>query len=69
MVAAHLTDLRSARKCGLKTIYVEREQEEGWTKERVNETKKEGWVDIWVGLEDGEGERRSFLELARILAR
>lgn len=30
MVAAHLSDLKAAKSCGFKTIYVERKQEEDW---------------------------------------
>lgn len=68
MVAAHLTDLWHARKYGLKTIYIERQQEEGWDEQRVAKAKEDGWVDIWVALSDGEDEKHSFLELARILS-
>jgi len=48
MVAAHLNDLDGARKCGFRTVYVERAREEGWDEQRVAQTKKEGWVDVWV---------------------
>jgi 2-haloacid dehalogenase len=48
MVAAHLSDLEAARGCGFKTVYVERSREEAWDMEKVAQTKKEGWVDIWV---------------------
>lgn len=68
MVASHLTDLWHARKYGLKTIYVEREQEEGWNDERVAKAKQDQWVDIWVTLGDGAEEKKGFLELARVLA-
>lgn len=54
MVAAHLGDLASARKFGLRTVYVERPQEEQWkeTEERYAEAKR--WVDLWVTVdEDG----------------
>ncbi|MCJ1389829.1 hypothetical protein MMC18_002686 [Xylographa bjoerkii] len=68
MIAAHLGDLEAARKCGLKTIYVERENEEPWSKEDVERAKTEGWTDLWVGLEDGDGDRKGFLEIARRLA-
>ena len=30
MLAAHLSDLKAARSCGFKTIYVVRKQEEDW---------------------------------------
>lgn len=52
MVAAHLGDLQAAKKCGLQTIYVEREAEESWPIEKVREAKREGWVDLWVGIDD-----------------
>ena len=67
MVAAHLTDLKAARGCGLKTIYVEREGEESWSNEEIEAAKKEGWVDLWVGLDEGD-EKRGFLEVVRRLA-
>jgi 2-haloacid dehalogenase len=44
MVAAHLKDLKAARACGYRTIYVEREGEEDW--EEYEEAR--GWVDVWV---------------------
>jgi 2-haloacid dehalogenase len=62
MVAAHLSDLASARKHGLRTVYIERPQEEDWkeTDERYAEAKK--WVDLWITAdEDG------FLTLAQKL--
>lgn len=46
MVAAHLNDLKAARDNGLKTIYVERPDEEEWSKEEVE--KARGWVDLWI---------------------
>ncbi|ETN37255.1 haloacid dehalogenase, type II [Cyphellophora europaea CBS 101466] len=58
LVAAHLGDLEAARGCGYQTIYIEREQEEGWKEDKVKEAK--GWVDMWVSL--GEG---GFEEVAR----
>lgn len=68
MVAAHLKDLEAARTAGMRTIYVERPQEE---ESKEGESKKEEkgtvyyeeaktWVDMWVsGDEDG------FVEVAR----
>lgn len=67
MVAAHLGDLKAAHECGLKTIYVEREQEESWTAEEIEAAKKEGWVGLWIGLDEGDG-KRGFLEVVRRLA-
>jgi len=68
MVASHLADLEAARGCGLKTIYTERKQEEAWTEEEQVTTRKAGWVDVWVGLNDGEAGKGGFLEVARRLA-
>lgn len=52
MVAAHLGDLKAAKGCGLQTVYVERPQEEDFGAERVEAAKKDGWVDVWVCLEE-----------------
>ena len=60
--AAHLGDLQAAKGCGLRAVYVEREQEEAWSKEKVQEAKEKGWVDMWIGLGKGEG---GILEVAR----
>ncbi|KAK1750581.1 HAD-like domain-containing protein [Echria macrotheca] len=51
MVAAHLGDLEAARARGMRTVYVEREGEEGWDEGRVEEART--WVDVWVGLGEG----------------
>ncbi|KAJ5295218.1 hypothetical protein PENANT_c001G01534 [Penicillium antarcticum] len=60
MVAAHLTDLKGAKSCGLQTIYVEREFEETCSPEEIAQAKAEGWVDMWIDIKsDG------FLEVAR----
>ena len=64
MVAAHLNDLQVANHYGLKTIYVARAQEEDWDQEKVEKTRQEGWVDIWI--EEGED---GFLQVAQHLAR
>lgn len=50
MVAAHLGDLEAARKLGLRTVYVERSQEEQWPADRA--AKAKDWVDIWIGEEE-----------------
>lgn len=47
MVAAHLDDLKYAKSNGLRTLYIERPQEE-----RYPELKDEGFVDIWVGADE-----------------
>lgn len=60
MVAAHLGDLKAARDCGFRTIYVERKQEEDWAKDSDQYADAKKWVDLWVS-EDEEG----FLEVAR----
>ncbi|EED19077.1 haloacid dehalogenase, type II [Talaromyces stipitatus ATCC 10500] len=48
LVAAHMSDLAAARKCGFQTIYIERLNEETLGTEEVAKAKKEGWVDLWV---------------------
>lgn len=58
MVATHLGDLEAARKCGLRTVYVRRKQEEAWPEGKVKEAR--AWVDVWVE-ENGGG----FLEVER----
>ena len=60
LVAAHLGDLEGARRCGLRTVYVEREEEEDWDKEKREEAR--GWVDVWISVDEG-----GFVELARKL--
>jgi len=60
MVAAHLVDLQAARNCGFKTIYVERKQEEDWSRNDKEYLDAKTWVDMWV-TEDEDG----FVELAR----
>ncbi|KAI9712305.1 MAG: hypothetical protein M1820_001518 [Bogoriella megaspora] len=49
MVAAHLADLKAAKGCGLRTVYVERPGEEVLD---VEEARGEGYVDVWV--DEGE---------------
>jgi 2-haloacid dehalogenase len=54
MVAAHLADLKAAKECGYRTIYIERPLEEDWDVQQVGDAKKAGFVDLWVpGEEDG----------------
>lgn len=43
---------------------MERRSEEKWSRERVEQAKQEGWVDMWIAEGEGEG---GFLELARRL--
>jgi 2-haloacid dehalogenase len=47
MVAAHLDDLKYAKSNGMRTLYVERKREE-----RFPELKGEGFVDVWVSVEE-----------------
>ncbi|KAH7356576.1 S-2-haloacid dehalogenase 1 [Rhexocercosporidium sp. MPI-PUGE-AT-0058] len=60
MVAAHLNDLKAARGCGMRTVYVERRMEEAWSVEGEEYEDAKRWVDVWV-KEEEEG----FLEVAR----
>lgn len=62
MVAAHLSDLKAARSCGLRTIYVERPLEEAWAPNPELVQDARGWVDLWIDA-GGDG----FIELARRL--
>jgi 2-haloacid dehalogenase len=62
LVAAHLGDLKAARGCGYQTIYIERSKEEAWPSEDIAKAKKEAWVDMWIGLDEGAG---GFLEVAK----
>jgi 2-haloacid dehalogenase len=60
MVAAHLGDLKAARECGFRTIYVERREEEDWKVDSEEYEEARSWVDMWVSSkEDG------FVEVAR----
>ena len=51
MVAAHLGDLKAAKECGLRTIYIEREGEENFSREEIEQARE--WVNMWVGLGEG----------------
>lgn len=62
MVAAHLNDLDAARKLGLRTVYVERDGEEDWEVGSERYEAAKGWVDLWVGVDEG-----GFVEVARRL--
>ncbi|MCJ1447916.1 MAG: hypothetical protein MMC23_008428 [Stictis urceolatum] len=53
LVAAHIGELEIVKeKLGMRVVYVERPDEEGWTREGVLKAKEEGWVDMWIGLEE-----------------
>ncbi|KAG9245062.1 haloacid dehalogenase [Calycina marina] len=60
MVAAHLNDLKAARSCGFKTIYIERKREEDWKTDSEEYRDAKSFVDMWV--KEGEG---GLLEVAR----
>jgi 2-haloacid dehalogenase len=62
MVAAHLQDLDAARKLGLRTIYIERPQEEAWPKDGHDYLAAKQWVDLWVSTSEG-----GLIEAARSL--
>lgn len=62
MVAAHLNDLKAAKSNGLQTIYVERSREEDWPREEVQAAREEGFVDLWVTLD-----QQGFLAVAKHL--
>ncbi|KAH8727835.1 HAD-like domain-containing protein [Phaeosphaeriaceae sp. PMI808] len=53
MVASHLNDLKAAKGNGLQTIYVERVGEEDWTEEEVAKARQDGFVDLWVDINNG----------------
>ncbi|KAG9254551.1 HAD-like domain-containing protein [Emericellopsis atlantica] len=63
MVAAHLNDLKAARDCGMKTIYVQRAQEEAWSEDDERYKDAKNWVDMWVSQDEG-----GFEEVARRLS-
>lgn len=52
MVAAHLGDLKYARATGMRTIYVEREGEEGLDPNSDEYAYAKTWVDMWVAKEE-----------------
>ncbi|KAJ5061768.1 HAD-like domain-containing protein [Bipolaris maydis] len=64
MVAAHLNDLKAAKENGLQTIYVERAGEEDWGDEEIEKARTAGWVDMWVGLGNGN---KGFITVAEKL--
>ncbi|KAF3907477.1 hypothetical protein AA313_de0200237 [Arthrobotrys entomopaga] len=63
MVAAHIGDLRAAKRCGLTTIYIERPGEDDDREAGENYLREgEDWIDIWVTHAEG-----GILEVARRL--
>lgn len=64
LIAAHLNDLRAAKDCGYRAIYIERPAEEDWNIQEVEKAREDGWVDIWIGQEKGSG---GFVTLAERL--
>ena len=60
MVAAHLSDLIAARRCGFRTIYVERKQEEDWNPDQEEYEEAKKGVDVWVSSDEN-----GFLEVAK----
>jgi len=52
MVAAHLGDPQAARECGLKTIYIERPDEESCSVDKVREARRRGWVNDWIETDE-----------------
>lgn len=60
MVATHLHDLKAAKSCGFQTIFVERKLEVTWSADQIDQAKADGFVDMWVSLDDG-----GFVEVAR----
>lgn len=52
LVAAHLNDLEAAKSCGFQTVYVERSREEDWDDKKVQKTRANRTVDIWVAAEN-----------------
>ncbi|KAI0595863.1 HAD-like domain-containing protein [Biscogniauxia sp. FL1348] len=62
MVAAHLWDLQAARSHGLRTIYVERPQEEAWGCDEDRFKDARNWVDLWIGERE-----HGFIDVARRL--
>ena len=68
MVAAHLGDLNAARQFGLRTVYIERKGEEAWTKAEIEKTREEGWVNVWIGVDEANAVG-GVMALAEILGR
>jgi 2-haloacid dehalogenase len=52
MVATHLMDLKAAKSNGLRTIYVERPNEEDYNSTEIEEARHAGFVDLWITESD-----------------
>ena len=48
MVAAHLGDLKAAKSQGMKTVYIERQAEETWEADMIQDARTAQWVDLWI---------------------
>ena len=62
LVAAHLGDLKAAKAVGYQAIYIDRSREESWSEEEKKKAKADGWVDMWIDLDEGAV---GFLEIAK----
>ncbi|TLS28259.1 hypothetical protein PpBr36_01332 [Pyricularia pennisetigena] len=67
MVAAHLGDLKGAKACGLRTVYIERVGEEEWIRSEDRYEDARRWVDVWIPL--GDDQQGGFVELDQQLQR
>lgn len=53
MVASHMSDLAAARILGLRTVYIERRNEEWWPADDERLLQAKDWVDIWIKEDEG----------------
>jgi 2-haloacid dehalogenase len=60
LIAAHLEDLHAAKKCGFRTVYLERNLEESWSSTEIACAREEKFVDHWIAV-GGSG----LIEVAR----
>ena len=68
MVAAHLGDLKAASRLGLRTVYIEREGEEAWSRAEIEKAREEGWVNVWIEVDEAN-EVGGVMALAEILGK
>ncbi|CAH0053056.1 unnamed protein product [Clonostachys solani] len=52
MVAAHIGDLLAARECGLRTVYIDRPQEEASPQDEKDKLAAKDLIDVWVTVEE-----------------